>query len=206
MVRSEMPMELGDALRDLTRMLCDEEVEVLLFDIHPSKAPRIDGMQVDFYQRNWLILAPKCVGSVTVVLMVDAGRSWDSSKFQPLLSIEILHRIVASISPMVGSPNDSLGWRWNPDHTFFVKSAYACKSSVVLVDSSREVNTSLQSRRASLSISCDEARSLAKWLPLPVGWCKVNVDDAKDSSLGWAACGVTNRGFMVFGIMDLQNW
>lgn len=45
-----------------------DEVRVVLFQIHPSKAPRLDGMPLFFFQWFWPIVGPNVTSAVLLVL------------------------------------------------------------------------------------------------------------------------------------------
>ncbi|KAK1661182.1 hypothetical protein QYE76_049341 [Lolium multiflorum] len=42
----------------------EEEVKRALFQMHPSKAPGVDGFTAGFYQRHWSLVGPKLCGAV----------------------------------------------------------------------------------------------------------------------------------------------
>jgi hypothetical protein len=48
----------------LKPIFTEEEVKRALFQMHPSKAPGVDGFTAGFYQRHWNLVGPELCGAV----------------------------------------------------------------------------------------------------------------------------------------------
>jgi hypothetical protein len=89
----------------------EEEVKLALFQMHPSKAPGVDGFTTGFFQRHWDLLhadlvaavlgflnggdLPAMLNNIAIVLIPKVRNPQSIAQFRPISLCTVLYKICA---------------------------------------------------------------------------------------------------------------
>jgi hypothetical protein len=107
-----VPTKIDDDVRSkLEADYCADDVKTALFQMHPSKAPGVDGFTAGFFQRHWNILGNDIVAGAleflnggellqslndTAIVLIPKVRNPQSiSQFRPISLCTVLYKICA---------------------------------------------------------------------------------------------------------------
>ena len=89
-----------DMAQDLIRPSIVDEVKIALFQMHPSKAPRLDGMSPFFFQKFWHIIGHDV--TTTVLSILHSGRYLKKMNYTHIVLIpkKMSQNILRSSDPL----------------------------------------------------------------------------------------------------------
>jgi hypothetical protein len=93
----------------LERLFTEEEVESVLFQMAPNKAPGVNGFNAGFFQTHWQLVKPCVVSAVLgflnggelredvnktlLVLILKVSNPQDLSQFRPISLCNVLYKL-----------------------------------------------------------------------------------------------------------------
>lgn len=108
-----MPLVKDDRNVELERPISDDEVKCVVFQMHPTKAPRPDGMTPGFYQKHWGIVGSDVCRGVRemvfsgqilhkinythVTLIPKVKEVTKMSQLRPISLCNVIYKIMAKV-------------------------------------------------------------------------------------------------------------
>ncbi|KAE8701375.1 Ras-related protein RABA5a [Hibiscus syriacus] len=147
----------------------------------------------------------------SVASMVDGNGQWRWELINNFVPNNITQRLAATMPPWQCRKKDALGWKWNIDRCFTVKSAYDMRQEISN-DSPHKVweviskyrglqrikiflwrlrfkaNSAIESSLSRTQSSHRLFNEVVHWSPPPPNWCKINTDGSRKTGNGFARC------------------
>ncbi|KAL4383428.1 hypothetical protein GQ457_15G011540 [Hibiscus cannabinus] len=214
----------SNSLSHLDSVPSPAEIRAALMDMAPLKAPGIDGLHAEFYQRNWDIVGPSICGTIrgvfsggsldpelnrTLLVLIPKVTSPESfAEFRPISLCSIIYKILTKV--IVNRLKPLMPHLVSPTQSSFISGRSITDNIIINQEAIHSMRLS-KAKNGWLAIKVDLEKAFdrsARYIPIPgwsapsSPWVCLNTDGAACLHSSYAKAGGVIRdcnGFWIAG-------